>query len=137
MAAAARLSFLAADTNNSTSTCHDFRIPPLVLQSTLLTRLGNRAGATEHALPLSASQANLLISGSRKKPIVPVCTHVCVRMYVYVDMHVCVLCMYVMHVCMACMCMLCIYVCMYECNECNACTPSARRSPDCRPHCSS
>ena len=71
-----------------------------------LTRLGNRAGATEHALPLSASEAHLLVSGSRKKPIVPVCTHVCLRMYVYVDMHVCVLCMYVMHVCMACM-----YVC--------------------------
>ena len=32
-------------------------------------------------------------TGSRKKPIVPVCTHVCVRMCVYVDMHVCVLCM--------------------------------------------
>ena len=89
----------------------------------MLTRLGNRAGATEHALPLSASQANLLVSGSRKKPIVPVCTHVCVRMCVYVDMHVCVLCMYVMHVCMACtyvcyayMCVR--YVCICVCMSC-------------------
>ena len=83
-----------------------------MLQSTLLTRLGNGAGATEHALPLSALQTNLLVSGSTKKPIVPVCTHVCVRMCVYVDMHVCVLCMYVMHVCMACMYACYAYMCV-------------------------
>ena len=36
----------------------------------------------------------------------------CVRMCVYVDMHVCVLCMYVMHVCMACMYACYAYMCV-------------------------
>ena len=35
---------------------NNFRVPPLVLQSTLLTRLGNPAGATKHTLSLSASE---------------------------------------------------------------------------------
>ena len=101
---------------------YDFRIPPLVLQSTLLTRLGNRAGATEHALPLSASEADLVVSGSRKKPIVPVCTHVCVRMCVYVYMHVCVLCMYVMHIRIAWhACTYVMHICVYDMYPCYVC----------------
>ena len=36
----------------------------------------------------------------------------CVLMCVYVDMHVCVLCMYVMHVCMACMYVCYAYMCV-------------------------
>ena len=62
---------------------------------------------------LRASEAILLVSGIEKKNNrACVCTHVCVRMCVYVDMHVCVLCMYVMHVCMACMYVCYAYMCV-------------------------
>ena len=66
MAAAAMLSFLAANTNNSTSTCNDFRIPPRVLQSTLLTRLGNQLMGLLQSNPCQHLQHRHLRSCSQR-----------------------------------------------------------------------